>query len=359
MLKIYLKRLKYFLSNLPFYVNKSLSLLNLRTLLKKVILETENLSKNETIFLLPQYMTKNYRFDTSFEIISQYMEIQLRNKADLNYRLFFYDSENIQGLLNIAERINSNLVYLYGPNINFALSKSGLRNLSKKVLGLKILMLTDSHSNNHFKFMMNIEKYFDVILLLDTKPKFYRNKKVIGPLLTPKSHETVEKIPKVDFECRKYDIGIFGTLYSDRKELLDYSKSSDLHIYHFGGSYDSKRLTWDEYFIAMANTKIQIVTLKSQGLGTNVLRGHFTEAIISKNLIFADSNFPIPKLFKAEESYIVYKNKFDFVDKAKYYLSNLDISKQIANNANKIWVEVLNEANIFDPEYWSKMKEFN
>jgi len=287
------------------------------------------------------------------------MEIQLRNKAALNYRMLFYDSENIQGLLNTTQRINSNLVYLYGPNINFALSESELKNLSKNVFGLKILILTDSHSNNHFKFMMNIEKYFDIILLIDTKPKFYRNKKVIGPILTPNSRELVGKIPKVDFGRRKYDIGIFGTLYSDRKEILDYSKSSGLHIYHFGGSYDSKRLTHDDYFVAMADTKIQIVTLKSQGLGTNVLRGHFTEAIISNNLIFVDSNFPIPKIFKPDESYVVYKNKFDFVDKAKYYLSNLDISKQIANNANRIWVEVLNGANIFDPEYLSKMREFN
>jgi hypothetical protein len=207
--------------------------------------------------------------------------------------------------------------------------------------------------------MMDIEKFFQVVLLIDTKPKFYRNTKVIGPILTPNSKRTVEKILKMDFKHRNYDIGIFGTLYDDRREILNHSKSSGLDIYHFGGSYDSKRLTSDEYFTAMGDTKIQLVTLKSQGLGPNVLRGHFTEAIVSNNLIFVDSCFPIPKIFKSGESYVVYKNKFDFVDKARYYLNNLDVSEEIANNANRIWVEALNGANIFDPEYLSKIIEFN
>ena len=359
MLKKFLRRLKYFLSNYSFYMSKLLSLLNLRKTLKKRVFDLESINKNETIFLLPQYMTRNYRYDTSFEIVTQYKEFQRRSDSGLNYRIFFYDGKDIQELLNITQQLNSNLVYLYGPNIDFALSESELIDLSKKFFGSKILILTDGQHVNHFRYMMNVEKYFDIILLIDTKPKFYKNGKVIGPILTPNSRKTVEQIPKINFNRRNYDVGIFGTLYDDRKEILDYSKSLGLNIYHFGGTYDKERLTSDEYFIAMANTKIQLVTLKSQGLGSNVLRGHFTEALVSNNLIFADTSFPIPKFFKSGESYVVYKNKFDFVDKAKYYLSNLDISEQIANNAHRIWAEQLNGANIFDSEYLCKMKECN
>lgn len=351
--------MKYLLANSSFYINKSFSLLNLKALPGNLVHDMENFNKNETIFLLPKYMTKNYRYDTSFEIISQYEEIRQRNNSEFQYRVFFYDMDGIEELLNITKPLNSNLVYLYGPNIDFAVSEIKLASLNKKILGLKVLVLTDSHSVNQFKHMMNIEKYFNVVLLIDTKPKFYRNKKVIGPILTPNSRKTIEKIPKIDFKHRDYDVGIFGTLYDDRREIFDYSKSLGLSIYHFGGTYDSKRLTSDDYFIAMANTKIQLVTLKSQGLGPNVLRGHFTEAVISKNLIFVDSGFPIPKLFKPGESFVVYKNKFDFVDKARYYLSNLDISEKIANTANRIWAETLNGANIFDPKYLSKMRDHN
>lgn len=351
--------MKYLLVNSSFYINKSFSLLNLKVQPEKLVDNMENFNKSDTIFLLPKYMTKNYRYDTSFEIIGQYEEIQRRNNSDFQYRIFFYDVDSIEALLNTNKPLDSNLVYLYGPNIAFALSEIELANLNKNIFGLKILILTDSNSINQFKYMMNIEKYFNVVLLIDTKPKFYRNKKVIGPILTPNSRKTIEKIPKIDFKHRDYDVGIFGTLYDDRREILDYSKSLGLRIYHFGGTYDNKRLTSDEYFIAMAHTKIQLVTLKSQGLGPNVLRGHFTEAVFTNNLIFADSGFPIPKLFKPGESYVVYKDKFDFVDKARYYLSNLDISEKIANTANRILVETLNGANIFDPKYLSKMRDRN
>ena len=89
------------------------------------------------------------------------------------------------------------------------------------------------------------------------------------------------------------------------------------------------------------------------------LKNAIHDSILNHKDFMMQIHFTTEQLSQINSYLHEYKNKFDFVDKAKFYLSNLDISEQIANNAHRIWAEQLNGANIFDSEYLCKMKECN
>lgn len=324
----------------------SWSFLRDRIVRRQLVDATKIEAFDKVVFLFPRFMYLEAIFETSDEIIQSFREYSPR--AEIH--IIFYDVENLKGNTTaIKDKLlalnPSHIVYMYGPNPTFSLSPEEMREFLCHFEAVKIIIFTDIVRFSHLYFLYKLRFLFDIVVALDTSIPFRSaNVADIGPVVGCLSKKSFTEVvePKLS-QKRDIDLLILGTMYTERRRIIDKLRSENIEAVSSGGGYDSKRLSFDEYFSLSARAKIRVVTSfteeRREQFNSNSaqLKAHIMEAIASRSLLFVDSAFPTSNFLEGGADFIYFSDMDDLLEKSKYYLENESERERIAGSAHEKW----------------------
>jgi hypothetical protein len=175
----------------------------------------------------------------------------------------------------------------------------------------------------------------------------------INKFLAPQTIIT-KKNSFINFKKKKMDVSYIGRNYGERKEIIEYLENNNIKINKFGEAYN-KIIDEKKYYNILLKTKIVINFPKNINHKDIIyryqLRGRVFEAITFGCLLFDQKNKLLEKFFTGGQHYISYKNKYDLLNKIKYYLENykktgIKIAERAHFKLNKEFSSI---------EFWSKI----
>jgi len=309
--------------------------------------DTGNIDKfGRIVFLLPRFMYLDAVFETSDEIVQSFREYS----PDAEVDVIFYDvSEIKENAAAISEKIRTenptHIVYLYGPNPSFSLSSGELKGFMHQFDAVKIVIFTDVIRIAHLYMLYKMRRVFDIVVALDAAIPFRFGKVAdIGPVMGCISERSYFDVVKPQMaQERDIDLLILGTMYSERRNILELLRAKNIAAVSSGGTYGSTRLTYSEYFGLSARAKIRVVTSFTEKRDAQInknstqLKAHIAEAIASRSLLFVDSLLPTANFLEEGADFIYFSGMDDLLEKTKYYLHNESRREEIANSGHEKW----------------------
>lgn len=277
------------------------------------------LSPMKISLLFPKFMFGNEVFETGDEIIQSLRETHI----SASFQIIFYDTDKFISNKNyyLEEIINYNpslFVYLYGPNPDLALSFELLKGVTIRVPGRKVAFFTDSLRLSHSYVMDKLKDSFDAFVCLDAGVQFetYPAHNV-GPTPACISQRTFDSLiqPRLA-QRRDIDVLVMGTMYKERKLVVEFLREHGINVIAPGGDYGNKRLTAEQYWEISCRAKIRVVTSFTEDRSRQIdpdapqMKAHITETIASAALLIVDSPHPTSTFFSEGSEFMSY-NSFD------------------------------------------------
>jgi glycosyltransferase involved in cell wall biosynthesis len=339
-------------------------------LVKNIIYKSfsqKNKGKKKVILLFSQFKSNGNKRNRNFLSTENYFILNtlLKTKFAQVYTSFFDDWINRIPLIGdlflllkcYLNKIEYILLSTYNPiTIKGSPRLFTLKFIVKK-LNVKIISFWwDSISDNFYSSNKEVISMSFKNVYGDTslRRSFYRSPAKdlnLGPAMDP-----ILISPK---ELRDRDIdviflGSFDSYRSYRKEYLnklELLKKEGYKILIAGGQ-GSDRLTLEEYFGLLGNSKI-CINFSESSLGKHQLKGRVYEALASKCLLLESENNQTKLLFKLNKEFVSFKDPIDMIEKIKYFLENQILLKKIAEEGNK---KFCNEFNY--ESYWKNVLDF-
>jgi len=203
------------------------------------------------------------------------------------------------------------------------------------------LFCVDLESNEMiFIYYAKLLESFNLIFTSDSllAAKIYNQigiKSKFLPFVYSKEHFFNQNLPKI------YDLSFIGQKHSTRPFYIDYLKANNLDVKTFG-AYENQRITWKEvnkiynstkinlYFSFQKRRKNKIFDLTmSHNMKSSLL--HF---IMSKNFFLIEYSLEHDSII-SEFSDLMFKNKFELLDKVNFFLNNENKRENIINDMHK------------------------
>lgn len=320
----------FFLLNTQFFSSKSHGIMKKSPAVKSII------------FLLPKYFIGENLTETSEEIVLCFKELY----PDILVECIYFDENEFVNdrescIKHIIVVNPSHFVYLYGPNLKYSLTRDQLQAFLRQIDGYKIIMATDSIRMSHSYFLNKIKNDVDMIVGLDAPLRFgSRNSKLIGPVLTPISRHTFERLIKPNLSIyRDIDILIMGSKYRKRLGIADFLRQNGLKVTILGGEYGKDRMSYDKYCLISCRSKIRIVSLFTDDELHVHSKGHIAEAAATASLLFVDSLYPTSIYFDEGKEFISFTSLPELLEKIRWYLSNDEERVKVSMAAHHRWIE--------------------
>lgn len=312
------------------------------------------LGANHTIFLVPRYIYRKHKYELTDEIVF-FFEKQIKTTYNHEHNaviVYFDEADCNANLENTNISIDSNFVYFFGPNVEFTPTTQQIASLSRHCNGLRIVIFSDAVRDDYLLYMNSISDYFEVFIGIDSKPPFKKpGKQFLGPFLPPFGDETYESVIKPNLgACRDIDVGIFGSKYQSKVDMYDYLKNNKIAIQWIGGGYGDERLSYADYLQLSCRTKIRIVSTKLYDQTRDHLKGHISEAFVTKTLLFIDNKHILTDAFCFVEDvdFVYFDSHDDLLKKILFFLNNESCRAKIANSGHCKFINTYSRGNFWN-----------
>lgn len=325
-----------FIKTLINIINKTIyypSLILILILKKKLI----NKLVNESITIFFSYKFRSKKLPSQEK---QFRKI-LKKKNTKVFN-FFYDSNflhNLKCLLQLIKYKKVNIILSsWGPNMppyNFFL------NNLKKIPSTKIFTIVyDSCHNNIEKSFF---KFSDHFIIADNPRKNFIPKKFISKSINLNPVVLDVPIRFIDLSSRDYIFNFIGQINSYRnyrEKFIKKLKDNFSNFFISTNESSTQNISNDNYYNLISRSLMTINF--SYSIHSHQLKARTWEGILSGSLIIESRNDQSPIYFIENKEIIFFDCIDDLIDKIKYFNSNKNEAKEIALNAQKKAIDILN-----------------
>ena len=140
-----------------------------------------------------------------------------------------------------------------------------------------------------------------------------------------------------DFDLNKiYDVVFIGQNFGNREMYVNYLKSNGINVLAFGGGWSDGRVTQSEMIEIFNKAKIVLNFSSSAGHAElKYLKGRIFEIPATGNFLLTEECEELEDYFEVGKELERFSTKEEMLEKVKYYLSNNEKRKQIAQNGKK------------------------
>jgi len=313
------------------------------------------------LFLFPRYIVGQNPFEYSEDIIVSLLEYLAKSKnlSSITYKAIFYDvvasdTRLSDSLSFLSDGDQKSLVVMHGPNPEFFPCEQEIARISQRCNGFKLLIATDGFREDYCSLLLRYVSHFTHYLELASKPRdeIYKSGVSVSHSLFFIPSRKLDRFYSDSLVCKRdLDISIFGSVYSDRREIIDFFGRSRLlggpTLNHFGGSYGSQRLLETDYIGLSKRTKLRVVcTLNWDGKFCH-LKGHVFESLLSGAVLLIDHPevFPEWSVVLRESAFVAFSSPRGLWQKARSLLAS---PEKIDELRGKGYNAVLEEVNLWD-----------
>jgi spore maturation protein CgeB len=202
----------------------------------------------------------------------------------------------------------------------------------KKNVNCKIINWSSDDSwryNQHTSLLLN---GYDVSITSHWQSHL-KNKKKINSIYTSWGcpDEWKGNIHKAN-KC-KYDVSFVGNSYMDRKDFINFLKNNGIKVACFGAGWSNKSVSEKKMLEIFRNSKMSLNFSKSRG-NEKQIKARVFEIIGSGGFCVSEEAPNISKFFLPNKQIALFKNKHDLLKKIRFYLKNLNVRNQIAQQGN-------------------------
>lgn len=265
-----------------------------------------------------------------------------KNTYKLNYSNL-YDSLGLKGfkeyLQNFVNQHNINVIYFDSP-VEQTLDIRFLEELRKQILMVVVLDDTALFFNDWFRYMCQA---FDLILSHDYVEKYrfalYGHKSLYFPQISD-----LKEFYELDVNIDNKDIEISFVGRTDRigrKEFIEFLEEKNINLEFYGEGTRNGLISAKEKKNIYRRSKIALnfagcaeyfhdKSVKKIDKRIKQVKGRIWELALCKTLIITDYAPCLEKSFNIGEEIVVFEDKYDLLEKIKFYQKNKDIRKEIA-----------------------------
>ena len=119
----------------------------------------------------------------------------------------------------------------------------------------------------------------------------------------------------------------------DRKDFINFLKNNGIKVACFGAGWSNKSVSEKKMLEIFRNSKMSLNFSKSRG-NEKQIKARVFEIIGSGGFCVSEEAPNISKFFLPNKQIALFKNKHDLLKKIRFYLKNLNVRNQIAQQGN-------------------------
>ena len=296
-----------------------------------------NKSNDKSLTILFSYKFRSKKLINQEQRFNETLEV--KNKKVCN---FFYDDHMLQNFQTLFQIITYQKITIilssWGANMppyNFFLV-----NL-KKILPIKIFTIV--YDSCHKDINRSFFNFSDHFIIADNPKKYFIPKKFVSKSMDLNPIALNVPVKFHDINTRNYIFNFIGqtnSYRSDREIYIDNLKKNFINYFISTKSSFSQDISNDDYYNIISKS---LITLNfSNSVHSHQLKARIWEGILSGSLILESRNDQSSLYFNENREIIFFDNINDLIDKIKYFNSNRNEAKEIALNAQKKAIDILN-----------------
>lgn len=284
----------------------------------------------------------SYKF-RSKKLLSQEKQFRkILEKKNTKVFNFFYDSnflDNFRCLLQLTKHKKVNII-LSSWGVNMPPYNFFLNNL-KKIPSTKIFTIV--YDSCHSDIEKSFFKFSDHFIIADNPRQNFIPKKIISKSINLNPVVLDVPIRFTDLSSRDYIFNFIGQINSYRnyrEKFIKKLKDNFSNFFISTNESSTQNISNDNYYNLISRSLMTINF--SYSIHSHQLKARTWEGILSGSLIIESRNDQSPVYFIENKEIIFFDCIDDLIDKIKYFNSNKNEAKEIALNAQKKAIDILN-----------------